>query len=97
MQSHNFATLSDGAIDTAIRYAGILPSAQCEIFLALLGGEINRSAPQAIAYPHRNALYAMNVHAPGTRRAMTRHAWTGRAHSSGMPRRMRRGACTSTS
>jgi FAD/FMN-containing dehydrogenase len=61
-KSHNFSALSDDAIDTVIRYAGQLPSPQCEIFLGLIGGEASRPAADATAYPHRDALYAMNVH-----------------------------------
>ena len=61
-KSHNFVTLGDEAIDTVIRYVGTLPSPQCEIFIALLGGEINRAAVDATAYPHRDAVYVMNVH-----------------------------------
>jgi FAD/FMN-containing dehydrogenase len=61
-KSHNFNTLSDAAIDVVIDYAGRLPSAQSEIFLGLLGGAANSHAPDEMAYPHRSALYAMNVH-----------------------------------
>jgi len=61
-KSHNFNTLSDAAIDVVIDYAGRLPSAQSEIFLGLLGGAANTRAPEETAYPHRAALYAMNVH-----------------------------------
>ncbi len=61
-KSHNFTQLSDGAIDTVIRHAARLPTPQCEIFLGLLGGQASRPAPQATAYPHRDALYVMNVH-----------------------------------
>jgi FAD/FMN-containing dehydrogenase len=61
-KSHNFAALSDDAIDTTIGYVAKLPTPQCEIFLGLLGGQVNRVAPDAMAYPHRNVLYAMNVH-----------------------------------
>lgn len=62
-KSHNFAELSDGALDTVIDYAGKLPSPQCEIFLALMGGEANRVAVDATAYAHRNVRFVMNVHA----------------------------------
>lgn len=62
-KSHNLTQLSDDAVDTLIRYAGTLPSPQCEIFLGLLGGKASEPAPGATAYPHRDALYAMNVHA----------------------------------
>jgi FAD/FMN-containing dehydrogenase len=61
-KSHNFAELSDGAVDTVIEYAGQLPSPQCEIFIALLGGEANRIAEDATAYAHRNVKFVMNVH-----------------------------------
>ncbi|MEN3291393.1 MAG: hypothetical protein V7642_646 [Burkholderiales bacterium] len=61
-KSHNFTALNDGAIDAIIQYARKLPSADSEIFLGLLGGQTNRVAPDATAYPHRDVLYAMNVH-----------------------------------
>jgi FAD/FMN-containing dehydrogenase len=61
-KSHNFTALQDPALDTIIRYVGQLPSPQCEIFIGLLGGQASRPAPDALAYPHREAIYAMNVH-----------------------------------
>lgn len=61
-KSHNFNQLSDAAIDVVIAYAGRLPSEQSEIFLGLLGGAANTHASDEMAYPHRKALYAMNVH-----------------------------------
>jgi FAD/FMN-containing dehydrogenase len=61
-KSHNFSQLSDDAIDVLVDYAGRLPSGQSEIFLGLLGGAANIPAPGDTAYPHRDALYAMNVH-----------------------------------
>jgi FAD/FMN-containing dehydrogenase len=61
-KSHNFTQLSDAAIDTVIRYAGSLPTPHCEIFLGLLGAQASRPAPHDTAYPHRDALYVMNVH-----------------------------------
>lgn len=61
-KSHNFADLGDEAIDTVVRHAAALPSAHTEIFLGLLGGQASRLAADAIAYPHRDALYVMNVH-----------------------------------
>jgi FAD/FMN-containing dehydrogenase len=62
-KSHNFAQLSDGAIDVIIEYAGTLPSPQCEIFVAAIGGQTARVAPEAMAYSSRDAKYVMNVHA----------------------------------
>lgn len=61
-KSHNFTTLSDQAIDVVIKYAGNLPSPHSEIFLGLLGGKASVPPAGAMAYPHRNAMYAMNVH-----------------------------------
>ncbi|WP_370277065.1 FAD-binding oxidoreductase [Pontibacterium sp.] len=61
-KSHNFAALSDGLIDTLVEYGGRLPSPQSEIFVAQLGGAINRVASDATAYPHRDVEYVMNVH-----------------------------------
>ena len=62
-KSHNFSTLSDGAIDSIIKYAGMLPSPHCEIFIGTLGGQTSRVAPEAMAYSCRDANYALNVHA----------------------------------
>lgn len=62
-KSHNFSELGEGAIDTVIEYAGKLPSPQCEIFVATLGGQTSRVAPDAMAYSSRDAQYVMNVHA----------------------------------
>ena len=39
-----------------------LPSPQCEIFIALLGGEANRVAADATAYPHRDAKFVLTAH-----------------------------------
>lgn len=61
-KSHNFDTLSDAALDVVTSYSGKLPSEHSEIFLGLLGGAANTRAPDEMAYPHRAALYAMNVH-----------------------------------
>jgi FAD/FMN-containing dehydrogenase len=61
-KSHNFARLSDEAIDVVLRYAGSVPTPQTEIFLGLIGGQANALPTAATAYPHRNVLYAMNVH-----------------------------------
>ena len=61
-KSHNFSQLSDGVIDVVIQYAGTLPSPQCEIFIAAIGGQTARVAPEAMAYSSRDAKYVMNVH-----------------------------------
>jgi FAD/FMN-containing dehydrogenase len=61
-KSHNFKTLSSEAIDVVLRYAGALPTPQCEIFLGLIGGKANEPKFDATAYPHRDVQFAMNVH-----------------------------------
>jgi hypothetical protein len=61
-KSHNLTTLEDGLLDVVIRYAEKLPSPQCEIFIAALGGATARPAAEATAYAHRDARYVMNVH-----------------------------------
>ncbi|WP_296947635.1 FAD-binding oxidoreductase [uncultured Massilia sp.] len=68
-KSHNFTRLSDAAIDVVLRYAAAAPTAQCEIFLGLIGGRANAPAPDATAYPHRDILFAMNVHGRWTEAA----------------------------
>ena len=61
-KSHSFLELSDPLIDVLLDHAGRLPSADCEIALAELGGAINRVAATATAYPHRNVEFVVNVH-----------------------------------
>jgi len=61
-KSHDFTELSDGLIEEILGAVASLPSPQCEIFIASLGGAINRVPAEATAYPHRNVQFAMNVH-----------------------------------
>jgi FAD/FMN-containing dehydrogenase len=61
-KSHDFSTLNDGAIDVVVDYAAQLPGPECEIFLAHLGGAVNRVAADATAYPHRSVEFVLNVH-----------------------------------
>ena len=62
-KSHNFTELSNDLLDTLVESAGNLPSAMSEIFIAQLGGAINRVTSDATSYPHRNISFVMNVHA----------------------------------
>jgi FAD/FMN-containing dehydrogenase len=62
-KSHNFSELSDDAIDLMIEYAGRLPSGQSDVFIGLLGGQASRISADATAYAHRDAKFALNVHA----------------------------------
>lgn len=61
-KSHNFTRLDDAAIDLMTDYAARGPSAHAEIFIGQVGGVVNRVAPDATAYHHRDARYVMNVH-----------------------------------
>ncbi|HEX5170587.1 MAG TPA: FAD-binding oxidoreductase [Cyclobacteriaceae bacterium] len=61
-KSHNFTELADGLLDILIAYTRQLPTPSTEIFVGQLGGAINRIAPDATAYPHRNANFVMTAH-----------------------------------
>lgn len=61
-KSHNLIVLNDGVMDTMIEFAGKLPSPQCEIFIGLLAGAANRVPADSMAYAHRDAKFALNVH-----------------------------------
>jgi len=61
-KTHNFKNLDDQLINTFLEYAQKLPSLQTELFFAQMGGETNRVAKDATAYPHRDVKFIMNVH-----------------------------------
>jgi FAD/FMN-containing dehydrogenase len=61
-KSHFLVDLGDAAIDLLVASAARLPSPECEIFVAQLGGAVSRIAPTATAYAHRDVRFAMNVH-----------------------------------
>jgi len=61
-KSHDFAQLTDDAVNVILDFAGRLPSPQSEIFVAQLGGAMGRVAPEATAYRHRDANFVMNFH-----------------------------------
>lgn len=61
-KSHDFSELSDAAIDVLVQFAGMLPTPECEIFVAHLDGAAGRTAADATAYPHRDAKFVLNVH-----------------------------------
>ena len=61
-KSHNLSSVADGLIAAVIDCVDELPSPQCEIFFAALGGATTRPAPESTAYPHRDARFLMNVH-----------------------------------
>ena len=57
-----FHRLSRRAIDAIVAAVGDLPTPQCEIFIAQIGGASQGYRPEAMAYPHRDAEFVMNVH-----------------------------------
>lgn len=61
-KSHAFTDLPDAALDLLVQYARALPTPECEILIAQLGGAVKRVADTATAYPHRNAEFLLNVH-----------------------------------
>ena len=61
-KSHDFTQISDGAVDVIKDFVSKLPSPQCEIFLAHLGGAGARVAPDAMAFSRRDAEFIINVH-----------------------------------
>ena len=61
-KSHDFVELGDPLIDVLLQAVRHLPSPQCEIFVASLGGAINRVPVAATAYPHRDVQFVVNVH-----------------------------------
>ena len=60
----NHAALSDDLIDRLVTLAAELPTPQSDILICQLGGAIGEAAPDATAYPHRAAAFAL---APGVR------------------------------
>jgi FAD/FMN-containing dehydrogenase len=61
-KSNNFKALSDAALDLVIASGASVPVAECEIFVAQLGGAMARVKPSATAFAGRDARYIMNVH-----------------------------------
>jgi len=61
-KSHNFAALDDGLFKVLVKALDTLPSPQCEIFVAQLGGATGRVPADSTAYAQRAAEFTMNVH-----------------------------------
>jgi hypothetical protein len=62
-KSHDFAEISDAAIDLLIGAVRELPGPECEIFIGYVGGAASRVPPEATAFPQRLPHFVMNVHA----------------------------------
>ena len=61
-KSHNFAKISEGFIDTVVKYAGQLPSPHTEIACALISGQAGKASAGETAWSHRGTKLVMNVH-----------------------------------
>jgi len=61
-KSHDFNDLPDAAIKAIIDAVRTLPSPECEVFIAHVGGAMARVAANATAWPNRDAHFIMNAH-----------------------------------
>ena len=61
-KSHDFTDLPDAAIKVIVDAVRTLPSPECEVFIAHVGGAMARVAPNATAWSNRNAHFIMNAH-----------------------------------
>jgi hypothetical protein len=61
-KSHDILEMPDRAIDALIDAAERLPSPECEVFVAHLGGAMARVAPGDTAFAQRRPHFVVNVH-----------------------------------
>ncbi|NEQ25854.1 MAG: FAD-linked oxidase, partial [Microcoleus sp. SIO2G3] len=59
-KSHNLTELRDEVLDAIVGFAGQLPSPQCGISIASIGGAFNHVPADAMAYYHREAKFLLN-------------------------------------
>jgi FAD/FMN-containing dehydrogenase len=60
-KADNLAGLSDGAIDALLEFGAAIPSPMTAVNIYHLGGALARVSPDATAFPHRAASYALNI------------------------------------
>jgi FAD/FMN-containing dehydrogenase len=61
-KSHDFTDLSNGAIKVIVDAVRTLPSPECEVFIAHVGGAMARVSAKATAWANRDAHFVMNAH-----------------------------------
>jgi FAD/FMN-containing dehydrogenase len=86
-KSHDFADLPDAAINVILDAVRQLPSPECEVFIAHVGGAMARVAADATAFPNRDAHFIMNVHTRWQDKAQDRAciAWARRLFEAAAP------------
>jgi FAD/FMN-containing dehydrogenase len=61
-KSHDFIDLSDAAIKVILDAVRTLPSPECEVFIAHVGGAMARVPAKSTAWANRDAHFVMNAH-----------------------------------
>jgi FAD/FMN-containing dehydrogenase len=61
-KSHDFTDLPNGATKAILDAVRTLPSPECEVFIAHVGGAMARVPVNATAWPNRDAHFIMNAH-----------------------------------
>src|SRR5437763_8036318 len=61
-KTHDFTDLSDSAIKVILDAVRTLPSPECEVFIAHVGGAMARVSAKATAWANRDAHFVMNAH-----------------------------------
>ncbi len=61
-KSHHLKDLSDPCLDQVIKFAGKLPSEECEIFIPHMEGAPSRTNNNETAFAHRTTPFVINIH-----------------------------------
>jgi len=61
-KSHHLKNLSDACLDQVIKFAGKLPTEECEVFIPHMEGVPSRTNGNDTAFAHRNTPFVLNIH-----------------------------------